>query len=181
MRAFLGISIPDELKTKIISIQKRFSGFDIKLVEPQNLHFNMKFFSEISDEDVKRLKANLEEVCKRFKPFEIKINGLGAFPNNEYVRIVWIGVKEGHDEMVLLADEIQNSIQSLGFEHDERFEPHLTLGRVRSGKNKEKLSKVMKELENCEIGTMKVDKIRLFQSTLGSDGPVYNAVFEIGL
>jgi 2'-5' RNA ligase len=179
MRAFLGIPVPEDLKARIMSVQKRFSGFDIKFVEPENLHFNLKFFGEINDEKVAELKNILNDVCRNFKPFEIKMAGLGAFPNKEYIRVVWIGVKDGYNEMISLADSIQSSIKSFNFENDERFVPHLTLGRVRSGRNKEEIANILEE--NIEIGNMKVDRIVLFQSKLNPDGPKYEEVFNVKL
>jgi len=51
MRAFLGISIPDSLKPKILRIQDKFDDFDIKFVEKENLHFNLRFFRDIEEEN----------------------------------------------------------------------------------------------------------------------------------
>ena len=180
MRAFLGISVPDELKNKIISMQKKLVGYDIKLVEPQNLHFNLKFFSDISDEDAEKLKTTLEKVCKNFKPFEINISGIGAFPNPDYIRVAWVGVKDGREKLMSLADAIQDSALSIGFEK-ERFEPHLTLGRVRSGRDKDKLFETLKKLDEIEVGKMKVDKITLFRSKIGPNGPAYDQFFSLEL
>jgi RNA 2',3'-cyclic 3'-phosphodiesterase len=181
MRAFLGIPVPEESKSRIISIQKKFSGFDIKLVEPENLHFNLKFFGDINDEQISKLKGILTDVCVQFKPFEIKISGLGAFPNKDYIRVVWIGVKDGHDEIVSLADSVQKSIKSLGFGVEDRFVPHLTLGRVRSGRNMTGLSKILDDMIGVEIGNMKISKLILFQSKLGPNGPTYEEVFNTQL
>jgi 2'-5' RNA ligase len=113
MRAFLGISVPDELKSRIIDIQDRFLDFDVKLVEKENLHFNLKFFKEISNEEAEKLKKILEDICRRFQPFEIKISGLGAFPSRNYVRVLWLGVKDGYQIMLSLAEEIENALESL--------------------------------------------------------------------
>jgi len=181
MRAFLGISIPDELKRKILEIQKKFSGFDIKFVEPENLHFNLKFFREISDEQVEGLKKILGEISKKYEPFEIEIKGLGVFPNKNYIRVVWTGVKEGFNAITSLAEAIQDSIESIGFLREEKFVPHLTLGRVRTARNKEELKILIEELENIEIGKMEVDTIKLFRSKLSPSGPVYEEVFGINL
>jgi 2'-5' RNA ligase len=179
MRAFLGISIPDELKHKILDVQRKFSDFDIKFVEPENLHFNLKFFKEIDNDNIEKLRLILEEIVKKYEPFEIEIKGLGVFPNKNYIRVVWIGVKEGCNTLVSLADEIQNSIESLGFLKEGKFVPHLTLGRVRTARNKENLKGYVEELQDVEIGKMKVDEIKLFQSKLSPNGPVYEEVFNV--
>lgn len=181
MRAFLGVSVPDELKSRIIDIQDKFLDFDIKLVEKENLHFNLKFFKEISNEEAEKLKKILEDICRRFQSFEIKISGLGAFPNRNYVRVLWLGVKDGYQIMLSLAEEIENALESLGYESEEKFVPHLTLGRVRSGRNKNEMLVLLKELEDVEIGKMEVSELKLFQSKLSPDGPVYEEVFKINL
>jgi len=177
----LGVAIPEELKPKIVKVQRKFSDFDIKFVEKENLHFNIKFFGEIEDEKTEKLKRILEEQCKKFEPFEINISGLGAFPSKNYVRVIWLGVKEGYNNFVGLVETIENSIESLGFKKEGSFIPHLTLGRVRSGKNKNEMLRLFSELEDIEIGKMEISEIILFQSKLSPKGPVYEDVFKIRL
>jgi RNA 2',3'-cyclic 3'-phosphodiesterase len=181
MRAFIGIPIPDELKPRITSIQERFSGLDIKFVEKENLHFNLKFFEELSEKDAEKLKGALEQVCKSFQPFEIEVAGLGAFPNDEYIRVFWIGVKDGYQTIVSLAESIDNALSSIGYPAEDRFVPHLTLGRVRSSRNKDDLLAKMNQLKDEEVGKMKVYEIKLFESKLGQNGSVYEEVFRVGL
>ena len=181
MRAFLGISISDGLKPKILAIQKRFSNFDIKSVEPDNLHFNLKFFREIGNEEIDKLKQILGEISEKFEPFEIEIRGIGAFPSKNYIRVVWLGVKEGYNIITTLAETIQDSIEVLGFLKEGRFKPHLTLGRVRTARNKENLRSLIEELSDIEIGKMKVEKVILFKSKLSPTGPIYEEVFGTDL
>jgi RNA 2',3'-cyclic 3'-phosphodiesterase len=181
MRAFLGISIPEDMRPRIVSVQDKLSEFDIKMVEKENLHFNLKFFREIGSEGIEKLKSILEGISKQFEPFDIDVSGIGAFPNRNYIKVLWLGVKEGYQTLVALADIIEKSLESLNYETEEKFVPHLTLGRVRSGSNKNELLVWMKKLENVEIGKMKVSEIKLFESKLGPNGPVYEEVFKIKL
>ena len=181
MRAFLGISIPNELKHKILEVQRKFSDFDIKFVETENLHFNLKFFKEINDEEIEKLRRIVEEAFKKIGVFEIEIKGLGAFPNNNYIRVIWIGVKEGYNIITSLAESIQDSIEPLGFFKEEKFVPHLTLGRIRTARNKNELRALLEELKDADIGRMKVDSIKLFKSILSPNGPKYEEIFKVFL
>ena len=181
MRAFLGISIPEEIKSKILGVQKRFSKFDIKFVESENLHFNLKFFREIGDQEIEKLKQILKEVSEKFEPFEIEIKGIGTFPSKNYIRVIWLGVKEGNNIIAMLGESIQDSIEPLGFLKEGRFIPHLTLARVRTARNKEDLISKVEELKDIEIGKMKVDSMILFRSKLSPKGPFYEEVFNVKL
>ena len=181
MRAFLGISTLEDLKPRICEIQKKFDGLDIKFVEMENLHFNLKFFRQLEEGKIEELKAKIEKACSMFESFEIEIKGIGAFPSKNYVRVVWLGVKEGLHTFKALAEAVDSSIGEMGFEKEKQFVPHLTLGRVRSGRNKEEIRKLMDKLEDVEIGKMKVDKLTLFQSKLSPEGPLYKEVFNVNL
>jgi RNA 2',3'-cyclic 3'-phosphodiesterase len=181
MRAFLGITVPDALKEKIIQAQSRLSGFDIKFVEPNNFHFNLKFFGELDEAKIPQLKAIMDGVCKETKSFEIRIAGTGAFPNSNYIRVLWLDVKEGREELISLGEKVQRSIQSLGFGAEEKFVPHLTLGRVRTNKDNAAIASSMEKLRDFDIGKMNINRLVLFRSILGANGPVYEEVFKINL
>ena len=184
MRLFIAIGIEKDIKGKISSIQDKFKqiGADIKYVEPENLHYNLKFIGEISEDIIPKIKETLENAVKSFEPFKIHIFGLGAFPSKNYAKVIWIGLKEGKQELIGLANEIDKQLETIGIEKERKsFTPHLTLGRVKSGKNKENLLNVLNKLENEDIGEMKVNKIILFASELTPNGPIYKEIFSVNL
>jgi 2'-5' RNA ligase len=55
------------------------------------------------------------------------------------------------------------------------------MGRVKGKKNKEAVVAKIKELEESEIGSMKVDKLILKKSELTPEGPIYTMVEEFKL
>ena len=178
MRCFIGIPIPENLKRKITELQKQFENFDIKFVETENLHFNFKFLGEISDPEFEKTKDILQEVSKQFKPFEIDITSLGVFPSKNYIRVIWIGVREGFQNLVALANVIDDSLAEIVPKEPKKFQPHLTLGRVKSPGNKAELISTIQRHENIEIGKMKIDRTVLFESRLSPSGPVYSEIFS---
>jgi len=173
MRLFISVEISDELKDKIADIQKRFRDIDINLVEKGNLHFCLKFLGEVADDKLEEIKKVMTKVGEQFEPFTIHITGIGAFPNKNYVKVLFLDVKEGREAMKAIASMLGPS--------DKPFVPHLTLGRIRSGKGKEKLQELIKELENVEIGKMEVGEIRLIKSELTPSGPLYEEIFTTKL
>jgi len=180
MRTFVAVLIPEELKDKIINLQNKFSLFDIKLVEKENLHFNLKFLGEVPESSINQIKEKLKIAVKIFEPFKIKIAGVGAFPSKTYIRVIWLGVKDGYQNLLALANSIEDTLADFRREN-RKFEPHLTLGRIRSGKNKEDLKALVDSMKDFEIGEMEVKEIKLMQSKLSPKGPEYSEVFSVKL
>ena len=181
MRAFIAVDVPEELKTKIIDIQKQFKDFDIKFVEKENFHFNLKFLGEIPDNSIEKIRKTLEDIVEKYEPFNLSIKNLGAFPSLNYIRVIWIGVSDGYNTISALADEIDEFLTEFVPKENRKFEPHLTIGRVRSGRNREELVKIVKRLESIEIGVMRVKEIKLMKSDLSRAGPKYTEVFSVSL
>ena len=178
MRCFVAVDLPNELKTQVINIQKQLAGIgDVKLVEPENLHFTLKFLGEITEQQTEKVKAILANVSSSFTPFQINMRNLGAFPSLNYIRVLWIGAPLLYSLQKTIDDSLSNE-----FLKEKEITPHLTLARVKSAAGKEKLADFIKINESIEIGSMVVDKIKLKKSALTPSGPIYEdiAVLELG-
>lgn len=182
VRAFLAIDLDDDLKPKINKVIKEFKGIDakIKYVELTNLHLTLKFFGDIDTNGLKLLQKTIANVVSEYKPFKINVKGCGAFPNNNHVKVIWVGIEE--DAIIKdLHDKLDAEFVRLGFDKDKKFSTHLTIGRMKSAKNKNKVKETIEEFEDFEIGEMEVNQITLKKSTLTPAGPIYDdlKVFEL--
>lgn len=182
VRAFLAIDLDDDLKPRINRIIKEFKSINtkIKYVELANLHLTLKFFGDIDTNGLNLLENKIAEAVSDFEPFDIQIKGCGAFPNNNHIKVIWIGIDE--DSIIRqLHDRLDGEFSKLGFDKDRRFSTHLTIGRMKTAKNKDKVKKTIEEFSNVEIGQMTVDRISLKKSTLTPAGPIYEdlKVFEL--
>ena len=182
IRAFLAIDLDEDLKPKINKIIKSFKEIDanIKYVDLANLHFTLKFFGDIDVEGIDLLSQKISKVVSEFEPFNIKIKGCGAFPNTNHIKVIWVGL-EGDEILKDLHDKLDVEFKKLGFEADKKFSSHLTIGRMKSAKNKNKVKYQIESFSDVEIGEMSVDKIVLKKSTLKPSGPIYDDinVFEL--
>lgn len=184
MRAFIAITFPDELKTKVQKLQERIemTDADITFVGKDELHYNIKFLGEINEGQANAVKAVLGEVAGQFAAFKLHTAGFGAFPSNQYARVVWVGATEGSQQLKAIAELLDLKFSEIGFKKEERpFEPHLTVGRVRSARNKPELILLLRELEHIDIGSYEVASIILFESKLSPQGPVYSPLFTAWL
>ena len=182
IRAFLAIDLDDDLKPKINKIIREFKKTDarIKYVDLVNLHLTLKFFGEIDTEGLNLLEDAIANVLGEFDTFNIKIKGCGAFPNNNRINVIWVGIDE--DSIIRdMHDKLDKEFVRLGLDKDRKFSTHLTIGRMKSAKNKNKVKSTIEEFSDVEIGEMEVTKVSLKKSTLTPAGPIYEdlKIFEL--
>ncbi len=184
MRAFialdLGSRVTNILEMLIDSLSER--GGNIKWINPSNIHLTLKFLGEVPDEGIPQVKNGMQRAAARQPAFTFHIKGTGTFPTqSQKPRVLWVGI-EAHPALRLLHQELENELFKLGFPRDKRpFSPHLTIGRVKSSTE---LKPVLSELEHrieSDFGTVRADRLILFESTLKPMGAEYAPQFEAGL
>ena len=182
IRSFLAIELDEELVPKILDVQKEFkkTNANIKYVPSQNMHFTLKFFGNIDLDMVEDISSAVEKVIKNYSSFDLNIKNCGCFPNKKVIKVLWLGLEEGSPIKDLQKD-LDKEFRKLGFKKEKNFISHLTIGRVKSPKNKKEVREAIEKLENIEIGQMSVSKICLKKSTLTPQGPIYEdiKVFEL--
>lgn len=185
MRAFIAIETSEEIKDALARVEAhlKYSGADVKWVKPEMIHLTLKFLGEITDEKCGEVKLALDTVAGATKPFDIALKDVGAFPKLEHPRVLWVGLDKGAPETIRIANHIEDALSNAGFTKEDRpFSPHLTIGRVRSSLNyeklKEKISSASTQIRLSGISPHSVTSIILFQSTLTPQGPVYTKLHE---
>jgi 2'-5' RNA ligase len=180
VRTFIAVELDHQLLPKVLELQRELLsvGADIKAVEPENIHFTLKFLGEISQSAVDEIMICMNKLD--FSPFPIEVRGVGCFPNMRNPRVIWIGLSMGQDAFSRLSRQLDNCLGGIGFRSEgEKFTPHLTIGRVRSGRNRVPLSKKLGELLNAEVGKMAIGSVKLKKSTLTPRGPIYTTLHEV--
>lgn len=175
-RVFLGIPISEELRKKIAQLELPSEG--INPVKSENLHFTMKFLGEIDDKKIEQVIKIIEGLNLGPK-FKININQLGCFPNQDFIKVIWLGV-EDEDSIFDLHKKIDFALSKY-FPAEKDFVAHLTLARVKFVREKQKLKEFIKKHEHVNLGEMTVDRVILYESQLGPDGPVYTVLKEFTL
>ncbi|MFA4641325.1 RNA 2',3'-cyclic phosphodiesterase [Pyrococcus kukulkanii] len=182
MRAFIAIDVSEEVRDAIVKAQDFIGTKEakIKFVERENLHITLKFLGEITQEQAEEIKRVLAEIAKRHKKHEVRVKGIGVFPNPNYVRVIWAGV-ENDEGIKAIAQDIEGELSKLGFKKDKEFVAHVTIGRVKFVKDKLGLAMKLKELANEDFGTFRVEAIELKKSTLTPKGPIYETLARFEL
>jgi len=175
VRCFIAVEVNDPpILDGIGRAQSSLSttGANLKLVERENIHFTLKFLGDVRE-------GLLPEVINvvsgtSFEPFRMALRGVGVFPSLRRPRVVWAGVTEGAEELEAVFRELEPRLVELDFKPEGRpFSPHITIARVRSGRNRDRLIEEVMALEGMDFGGFQVRNVKLKKSVLTPGGPVY--------
>jgi len=180
MRSFIAVEmVPEGIEE--LYVELRGTGADVKFVAPESLHLTLKFLGEVDEGRIGEIHSAMQEGLEGIAPFRVALQGMGAFPSFSYVRVVWIGVEEGKEPLMEMQRRLDDELAPLGFKREKRFEPHLTIGRLKSAKNKEKLVEVLKRKADQPFGEFQTESVTLKKSTLTPKGPIYEKLREVML
>jgi len=177
MRAFIAVDLPKEIKTKINHFKHQLKAeltLDsprnaIKFVEDENLHITLRFFKDINDQQAAKIKEIIKTLS--FEPFNVDCEELGVFPNENYIRVIWIGIKSNNNLEKVWAELNSKLKEEFG---TDRFSAHLTIARVKTRLTKSQIEKIFR-YKNQKFGNFVITPkmILLKKSTLTPEGPIY--------
>jgi 2'-5' RNA ligase len=176
LRTFVALEIADDaVLGSLVSFQGELAatGADLKLVERENLHFTLKFLGEISEAQAKEADRRLRALILAGGP--ASVSGAGAFPSLHRPNVVWVGVSQEDEPKVrTIGEAVVKALEGIGERETRPFQAHLTVARVRSGRNIEQLSTAIRSSSQRSFGTFKLGSFRLKSSQLRPSGPVYS-------
>jgi 2'-5' RNA ligase len=184
MRLFVSVDLPGDLASGVEAVQEELReapGLDF--TDPGQAHVTLKFLGGTDPDRIPEIEDALRAAVADadVSPFEATVEGIGAFPSAEYIRVVWLGIGRGSEQLTRLHEAIETRTVDLGFDPEEHeFTPHVTLARMNHAGGKELVRRVLRE-SDPEVGTMRVTEIRLTESDLGSGGPAYSTVARFPL
>ncbi|UCB57683.1 MAG: RNA 2',3'-cyclic phosphodiesterase [Candidatus Omnitrophota bacterium] len=183
IRSFIALELTSKVQKQLGNIQEELkkSDADVKWVNPEGIHLTLKFLGNVSPQLLEEIKKALTQLAKSHKSFELKISQIGAFPTTEHPRVIWVGIEEGREETLKLAQDLEERLIKFGFLKEKRaFKAHLTLGRVRSARNRAQLKKLLQSLSFPKTA-MQAETLILFKSTLSPKGATYQALHQVKL
>ena len=181
MRMFIAIDIGE--REEIVDMEKKLEKIQgrIKLVEPWNVHLTLKFLGETKEEIIPEIKKVMEKSVEGISPFSCNLIGMGAFPSMDYVKVIWIGLKD-EGETKKIAQRLEEGLEAHGFKKEKRkFTPHITIARVKNLKEKKEMKSFLQEHANDSFGILNVNSIVLKKSELRKEGPIYETIEEVKL
>ena len=182
-RIFIAVKVEaDEILSGMISSLKYgLSRESIKWTNPDNIHITLSFLGDTEEEKILLISSMLNRKCEGFGKFDLIIKGSGVFKNLSEPRVIWAGI-EPSEKLNRLYDIISDGLQDTGTKPEVRpFKPHLTLGRIRSLKDKTALKTLIDKYQNTDFQKVPVIEVILYESILLQTGPVYKEINKFKL
>jgi len=184
IRSFIAIELSPSLRQHIEQLQNELKRdtADVRWTRSEGIHLTIKFLGAIDEERVGEIGAALEECLADTMIFTLSVGSLGAFPNREHPKVIWLGIEDERGVLQKLQQTIDRELTRLGFSAEKRtFSPHLTLGRIKSPKGKRTVRQRLATMGECKCGTFDVKEIFLFKSDLTPSGAVYTKLKSFAL
>jgi RNA 2',3'-cyclic 3'-phosphodiesterase len=171
MRLFTAIDFK-EIEDYLIKLQNNIDSPIAQLKKVSVFHLTLKFLGKVSEDKASIIKEKLKQV--KFNPFSLTLDKIGVFPNENFIRVIWVSIKQS-DEVIQLQKDIESALEEFKLKKDFEFQPHITLARVKTIDNKEEFIKNIKKIK-VEEKTIEIKDFKLIKSTLTQKGPVYEDV-----
>ena len=166
------VLLQEELREPIVEL-----GGKVRWTPPENIHLTLKFLGETDDDMVFQIRSKLRDVAKQHPMVEAETVGTGAFPNAKVPRIIWVGTGTGSDAIITLQQNIETSLETLGIQKDDRsFKPHLTIGRIKTRKQRVNLEPILLPHSDKTFGVSLVKDFALYRSVLHPRGAIYQVI-----
>jgi RNA 2',3'-cyclic 3'-phosphodiesterase len=183
VRTFLAVNFSNELRAAIwrAVAPLREGAFPVKWVQPELIHLTVKFLGDVAPDAGDAIISSLQQATAGIKAFELPMGGLGAFPNPDRPRVVWIGC-EPVPALEILQDRVEREMERLGYPLEGRpFRPHVTIGRVRRDVRAEWRGFAgALEAIDFESGSY-VASVDIMHSALRRSGPEYSVAAHVAL
>lgn len=181
VRAFVAIRMNDQVEE---AIAKTIDGLrhphdGVRWVPRANLHITLKFLGPAVDSHrLQRLTAGLHQLATRTAPFEVAATGIGAFPDLEHPRSIWVGLRSVESgALAALAARLETVAAEYGFDREKRrWTGHLTIGRVRNEQIKNETRDALNGAHDREFGVSQIESLTLYRSHLAPEGASYEAL-----
>jgi 2'-5' RNA ligase len=184
IRTFVCLEIPASVRERMEKLQGSLRSIDARIswVKKENIHLTLKFLGDVEPNRLNAVCEAVGSAALSINPFKIEVSGAGCFPSSHRPRVLWVGIARLSDDLKRLHAGIEKNLARCGFARDDnKFSPHLTIGRVRSPKN---ASQVAERLiaGGFEAESFTTREVIVMRSELSAGGSIYTpqAVIRLG-
>lgn len=184
IRSFVAIELTQETREKLVIIQEQIkqSQAKVRWVNPNGIHLTLKFLGNIHPAQADEIAETAAREVENEPPLTLRPSGLGAFPSLNNPRVIWVGIQGEVERLRNIQTCLESTLERLGFGREQRpFRPHLTLGRLKDRRRKQRLVHAIDTLQLPEFNSFDVTEIILYKSELRPTGAIYTKLHRMSL
>jgi 2'-5' RNA ligase len=167
-----------DLKKLKINLEKS-KNFEHKWVPLHQWHIPLCPLGEVEFESLSEIQNKLNVIRIRHNSFEIKLDGVWAYPSQDHGRLLWVGVQNVKELRSLQEDVFSEFNELIPKETlDKPFKPYLPIVRFR---NYKEVSDLLSPHKNSHFGKVRINKIIIYEMTSQGAFPVYRKLQEFEL
>jgi len=189
MRLFTAVELPAPTRANVALFEERLlTGVPhLSRVPPENLHVTVHFLGSVPEEQVPSIVDALDDalagVTGDTTPGAVTVRGVGAFPNVQRPRVVWVGIDDPDGVLTRLHAAVTAALgplalNPLGYPAEARpYHPHVSIARMRGQRSSRDAhrsaasQRALKQLLAAArqsvpvMGNVPVDHLTVFRST----------------
>ncbi|MFN9374766.1 MAG: RNA 2',3'-cyclic phosphodiesterase [Planctomycetaceae bacterium] len=170
-RLFTALTIPPLESLRQVARALQQADPRLRLESSERWHLTLNFLGEVDAERVPDLVQLLREATAEGESQTFDLQGLGAFPEVQHPRVLWVGIG-GDAALRVLQLRLRRAVQASGLPAAEEFVPHLTLARIRFPP-REGIAELLKRHTGTRFGNVSVNEVFLYESNLQKPGQPY--------
>ncbi|MCI4339590.1 MAG: RNA 2',3'-cyclic phosphodiesterase [Thermoplasmata archaeon] len=146
-------------------------------------HLTLRFLGEIDATRASEVAGAVGAAVASERPFDLTLEGVGAFPSSVSPRVVWVGVTEGREAVVRIAHRVAVALSAVGFPPEaQEFVPHVTWFRVRSGRDRERARRLLEGTDPPpSVRSVRVTEVVVKESLLAPGGVTHRTLRRLPL
>jgi RNA 2',3'-cyclic 3'-phosphodiesterase len=171
VRLFVAVEVPEEGLARL-----RRPSADVPA------HVTIRFLGETDPERLPTITDALAAATRGSAAIPIVLEGMGAFPDLARPRVVWVGIGEGATALGQLASRVSRELERIGYAPELRaFVPHVTLLRIRNGRDAAHGRRLVEEYGRTIFGTGEVRELLLKESLSDAGRTVHRPIGRFAL
>ncbi|TCS84517.1 RNA 2',3'-cyclic phosphodiesterase [Tepidibacillus fermentans] len=176
LRLFITINLEQQIKDQVRmvlpSLKCRFKG---RFVPSEHWHITTLFLGEVEEDQIPLIEQSMKEAVKVIRPFQLWIEGIGAFPSLKKPNILWAGVGGDLKPLNQLYHQLIKTIEPLKIDFDAKpvYTPHLTLARKVIPQTCQETGEL-----NLKTKPWTVNALELYQSIFIHQGVKYHRILK---
>ena len=117
LRTFIAVEVSSDVIGRAQKLIQQLTPLDdnVRWADPRAFHLTLSFLGDVELLELPKICQAMRTAVGELPPFDVVVHGAGAFPSVDRPRTIWLGIREGRDELRAMQSRLQDELSKLGF------------------------------------------------------------------